>query len=164
VSVVDVEVANPVLAFGKVLDVAAGVVAPAVDAADNRLNRSFTTLLTSLCKAVAELVAEPLVEASLAEQSLSPSGPWPVPGCEFAYNWVRSDWMSALSWEILGRPPLDELTADVVAGPVEVDDAGRLIEKPVAPPALEAVLLLGSNDCGVVEELIVKLILPLPRG
>lgn len=95
VSVVDVEAANPVLAFGKVLDVAAGVVAPAVDAADNRLNRSFTTLLTSLCKAVAELVAEPLVEAkplaSLAEQSLSPSGPWPVPGCEFACNWVRSD-------------------------------------------------------------------------
>lgn len=61
-------------------------------------------------------------------------------------------------------PPLDELTSDVVAGPVEVDDAGRLIEKPVAPPALEAVLLLGSNDCVVVEELIVKLILPLPRG
>ena len=60
---------------------------------------------------------------------------------------------------------MDELTADVVAGPVEVDDAGRLIEKSVAPPALEAaVLLLGSNDCGVVEELIVKLILPLPRG
>jgi hypothetical protein len=26
------------------------------------------------------------------------------------------------------------------------------------------VLLLGSNDCVVVEELIVKLILPLPRG
>jgi hypothetical protein len=58
---------------------------------------------------------------------------------------------------------LDELTSDV-AGPVEVADAGRLIEKPVAPLALEAVPLLGGNDCVVGEELIVKLILPLPRG
>ena len=95
VSVVDVEAANPVLAFGKVLDVAAEVVAAAVDAADNKLKRSFTTLLTSLCKAVAELVAEPLVEAkplaSLAEPPLTPSGSSPDPGCEFACNWVRSD-------------------------------------------------------------------------
>ena len=88
--VVDAAVVVPALVFPVALDADE---APVVDVADNRLKRSLTTLLTSLCKVAAGLVVDPLAAAAplSALTDPSPSVSWPVSACPDACNWVRSD-------------------------------------------------------------------------
>jgi len=85
VSEVHGELLKPVT-IPEVLDVEAGTVFASEDAAESRPTRSFTTLLTSLCKAAAESGVEASLDAAPLVSRAASSATWFVPNCPFACN------------------------------------------------------------------------------
>ena len=85
VAFVSDELLKPVT-IPEVLDVEAGTVFAFEDAAESRPIMSFTTLLTSLCKAAAELGVEASLDAAPLVSPAASSATWFVPNCPFACN------------------------------------------------------------------------------